>query len=74
MLLRKVTAVATSTPWLKASRAATWLAPIISAINNKVAKAAADKAGAAWGRKDIEALSRGGNGGNGGIARHHLRR
>ena len=37
--LRKTTAVATSTPLLKARRAATWLAPIISAISSKVAKA-----------------------------------
>ena len=37
--LRKTTAVATSTPLLKAMRAATWLAPIMSAISSKVAKA-----------------------------------
>jgi hypothetical protein len=44
MALRKLTAVATSTPWLKASRAATWLAPIISAMSSKVAKAVLDSA------------------------------
>jgi hypothetical protein len=36
--------VATSTPWLKASRAATWFAPIINAINSKVTKAVVDSA------------------------------
>src|SRR5512146_3052550 len=39
-VLRNTTAVATSTPLLKASRAATWFAPIISAISSSVAKAA----------------------------------
>src|SRR5215470_8427914 len=39
-VLRNTTAVATSTPLLKAMRAATWLAPIISAISSSVAKAA----------------------------------
>jgi hypothetical protein len=38
-VLRKTTAVATSTPLLNAIRAATWLAPIISAISSSVAKA-----------------------------------
>jgi hypothetical protein len=39
IVLRKATAVATSTPWLKATRAATWLAPIMKAISSRVAKA-----------------------------------
>ena len=42
--LRQLTAVSTSTPLLKAKRAATWLAPIISAISSKVAKAAPESA------------------------------
>ena len=37
--LRTTTAVPTSVPWLKASRAATWLAPIMLAIASKVRKA-----------------------------------
>src|SRR3954449_7087893 len=39
-VLRNTTAVATSTPLLNAMRAATWLAPIISAISSSVPKAA----------------------------------
>ena len=42
--LRALTAVNTSTPLLKAKRADTWLAPIISAIKSKVAKAAPESA------------------------------
>ena len=49
--LRKVTAVATSTPWSKAVRAATWLAPIIRAISSSVAKAEPERAGPAGRRR-----------------------
>ena len=35
----KLAAVGTSTPWLKARRAATWLAPISAAMSSSVAKA-----------------------------------
>ena len=42
--LLKLTAVMTSTPWLNANRAATWLAPIMKATNSKVANAVMDKA------------------------------
>jgi hypothetical protein len=44
IVLRKQTAVATSTPLSNARRAATWLAPIISAISSKVANAVPDSA------------------------------
>src|SRR5450755_1108719 len=42
--LRTATAVATSTPWSKATRAATWLAPIRRAMRRRVANAAIDRA------------------------------
>ena len=53
--LRNTTAVATSTPWLKAMRAATWLAPIISAISSRVAK---PQAGSGAGASPPAAISR----------------
>ena len=55
-MLRTATAVVTSTPWSKATRAATWFAPISSAIRSSVAKAVIDRAGA-WERSLIAPLS-----------------
>src|SRR3954453_486236 len=60
-VLRKTTAVATSTPLLKAIRAATWLAPIISAISSSVAKAAPlmARAGAGIAAMSVQAVHAG---------------
>src|SRR3954467_8283758 len=59
--LRNTTAVATSTPLLKAMRAATWLAPIISAISSSVAKAAPlmARAGAGIAAMSVQAVHAG---------------
>ncbi len=43
-MLRTATAVVTSTPWSKATRAATWLAPMRRAMSRSVAKAVIDRA------------------------------
>ena len=41
--LRTAIAVVTSTPWAKANRAATWLAPIRNAISKRVTNAAKER-------------------------------
>src|SRR5690349_20143357 len=56
-LLRKATAVATLTPWSNASRAATWLAPIMNAMSNRVAKAARLRATGEWAEDVMPRLS-----------------
>ena len=53
IVLRTLTAVATSTPWSNATRAATWFAPIMSAIRSSVANAVPESAVAPAGRPVI---------------------